>query len=56
MPDESLTEGKQGAIHISNYQDDMRDWIARVTYYMSNKSTMNNVVLGQCDPAMQINK
>ena len=54
MLSETLTESKQGPIHMSNYDRDMKDWKEHLKYYKSNKSAMCSVVLMQCDPAMQV--
>ena len=54
MPEQSLLEGAQviANLHISNYQDDMKNWKDKVICYQSNKSAMCSVVIGQCDLAM----
>ena len=53
MPEESLLEGAQGGLYISDYQDDVKNWKQQVISYESNKSAMCSVVIGQCDTAME---
>ena len=53
ISDNSLLSGVKADLHKSNYKDDMQGWKQHMRYYMSNKSSMCNMVLGQCDMAMQ---
>ena len=53
MPDDSLLSVVKGDLQKSNCKDDMQERKQHVRSYMSNKSAMCSVVLGQCDTAMQ---
>ena len=53
MRDDSLLNGMKGDLHKSNYKDGTQERKQCMRHYISNKSTVCSVVLGQCDAAMQ---